>query len=119
MPSRTIEHLASGKALVARTILEALPEWFGRPDAREDYIAAADDLPTMVARDAAGAAIGFISIKRHTPVAAEVHVMGVLREHHGSGCGRAMVDAAAEWLAADGVRWLTVKTLGPDYPNIH
>ena len=31
-------HQPEEKQAVARAILEALPEWFGIPEAREDYI---------------------------------------------------------------------------------
>jgi hypothetical protein len=33
------------RAAIARSILEGLPEWFGIPKAREEYIERAADLP--------------------------------------------------------------------------
>jgi coenzyme F420-0:L-glutamate ligase/coenzyme F420-1:gamma-L-glutamate ligase len=39
--------------------------------------------------------------------------MGVRREHHRRGLGRALVAAAEAWCRAHGIRYLHVKTLGP------
>lgn len=56
---------------------------------------------------------GFLSLKRHTPHAAEVYVMGVRREYHRTGVGRRLVQTAEAWLRRQGVEYLQVKTLGP------
>jgi ribosomal protein S18 acetylase RimI-like enzyme len=100
-----------GRGKLARRILTALPEWFGIPEAVDAYVEAAESLPMLAARIPDGRLVGFLSLKRHTPVAAEAYVLGVLREWHGQGCGRALFGAAEERLAAAGVRYLTVKTL--------
>jgi XTP/dITP diphosphohydrolase len=107
----SIVELDNGDGNVARAILESLPEWFGLTDPRETFINNARHLPMIVVRTQAEKAIGFLSLKRHTAAAAEAYVLGVFREHHGQGCGRAMFDAAERRLAAEGVRYLTVKTL--------
>jgi ribosomal protein S18 acetylase RimI-like enzyme len=112
-----IVELDKGDSAIARAILEALPEWFGLADAREAYIANVGRLPMIVARTRAGEAIGFLSLKRHTDAAAEAYVLGVRRKQHGRGCGRAMFAAAERRLAAEGVRYLTVKTLAADHPD--
>jgi GNAT superfamily N-acetyltransferase len=112
-----IVELDKGHSAIVRVILEALPEWFGLADARETYITNASDLPMIVAQTQAGEAIVFLSFKRHTDAAAEAYVLGVRREHHGRGCGRAMFVAAERWLAAGGVRYLTVKTLAAGDPD--
>jgi ribosomal protein S18 acetylase RimI-like enzyme len=109
-----IVELDKGDSAVARVILEALPEWFGLADARETYITNASRLPMIIAQTHVGEAIGFLSLWRHTEAAAEAYVLGVHREHHRQGCGRAMFDAAERRLAAEGVRYLTVKTLAAD-----
>jgi ribosomal protein S18 acetylase RimI-like enzyme len=112
-----IVELDAGDSAVVRVILEALPEWFGLADARESYITNASRLPMIVAQTHEGKAIGFLSLKHHTDAAAEAYVLGVHREHHRHGCGRAMFDAAERRLAAEGVRYLSVKTIAADHPD--
>jgi ribosomal protein S18 acetylase RimI-like enzyme len=69
--------------------------------------------------DPAGNVMGFVSMKTHTPFAAEVYVMGVKRPWHRRGIGRALIEAVAELAISQGVRFLTVKTLSAsnDDPN--
>ena len=43
--------------------------------------------------------------------------MAVMPEHHRRGIGRAMLDCAEKFLAADGVRFLQVKTLSSARPD--
>lgn len=100
------------RAAVARAILADLPDWFGIPEAREDYIAEAARLP-MLAAEEAGAAVGFLSLKRQSPAVFEVAVLAVRRARHRQGCGRALMAAAAEAAAREGADYLTVKTLAP------
>lgn len=108
---------ADRRAAIARRILEALPEWFGLPEALEHYVAAARRGPVLVAT-AAGRAVGFAVVSRLTPFAAEIHVMGVLAERHRQGVGARLVERAERDLLGEGVEFLTVKTLAPsvDYP---
>jgi ribosomal protein S18 acetylase RimI-like enzyme len=112
-----IVELDKGDSAVARVILEALPEWFGLRDARETYIINASRLPMIVAQTHEGEAMGFLSLKQHTDAAVEAYVLGVRREHHRHGYGRAMFAAAERRLGAEGVRYLTVKTLAADHPD--
>ena len=71
----------STKELITRTILEALPDWFGIPEATEEYIADSKGRPFLCAYDG-GIPIGFLYLKetgRHT---VELAVMGVRKEYH-------------------------------------
>jgi GNAT superfamily N-acetyltransferase len=52
-----------------------------------------------------------MSIKRHSAQAAELYVLGVRAEHHRQGIGRMLLDAVEQWLEAQGVCFLQVKTL--------
>lgn len=97
------------RSRVADVVLRDLPEWFGIEDATAAYVEGAATLPTF----AVGADIGFLCLKQHTPRAAEIYVMGVRRDHHRRGAGRALVAAAESWCRAHGIRYLHVKTLGP------
>jgi len=108
---------ATEKGSIARRILEALPESFGIPEAREHYIAATQSLLMLIARAGGKDAVGFLSIKEHTPKSAEAFVLGVLPEWHRCGIGRTLFAEAERSLAAKGIRFLTVKTLGPTHPD--
>ena len=77
------------KERIARLILESLPEWFGIPQAREEYIAHSRGKPFFCAFEAERP-VGFLYLKetgRHT---VEVAVMGVARECHRQGIGRSI-----------------------------
>ena len=72
------------KKSITRNILEELPEWFGIPEAREEYI-----------RDSAGKVffcamenekdLGFLYLKETGKDTVELAVMGVLKEYHRKG----------------------------------
>jgi GNAT superfamily N-acetyltransferase len=115
-----IERLSGGDraATVAEGVLRALPAWFGLEEPLVGYIAEARRVPTFVAVDG-GRDVGFLTLVRHTPVAVEIHAMGVLPDVHRRGFGRALVEAAAAEAVADGMRLLQVKTLGPSHPSKH
>jgi GNAT superfamily N-acetyltransferase len=100
-------------------VLEALPEWFGIPASIDAYVSAAGALPMLACFGTGGEVAGFVSLKTHTAVAAEVHVMAVKRAWHHRGIGRSLIEAAVQLAASQGVRFLTVKTLSPsnDDPN--
>jgi GNAT superfamily N-acetyltransferase len=102
---------------VVRTVLDALPAWFGRPEATAGYAEAAERLPTYRALDEAGTTVGVLVLERHTPEAAEVHVMAVLPDRHRGGVGRALLARAERDLRASGTVLLQVKTLGPSDPD--
>jgi coenzyme F420-0:L-glutamate ligase/coenzyme F420-1:gamma-L-glutamate ligase len=101
------------RSRIAEAVLRDLPEWFGIEEATTAYIEAAAALPTFAVEPD----VGFFCLKQHTPRAVELYVMGVRREHHRRGIGRALVDAAESWCRARGIRYLHVKTLGPSRPS--
>lgn len=92
-------------------ILRELPEWFGIESAIVEYVRAIEALPTFLALDERNHAIGFMSVKRHFPQSADLYVLGVCKEHHRAGVGRALLQCVEHWLRAEGVRFLQVKTL--------
>jgi coenzyme F420-0:L-glutamate ligase/coenzyme F420-1:gamma-L-glutamate ligase len=96
------------RSRIAEAVLRDLPEWFGIEEATAAYIDAAAGLPTFAVED-----VGFLCVKQHTPRAAELYVMGVRRERHRRGIGRALVAAGEAWCRVHGIRYLQVKTLGP------
>lgn len=102
----------SERARLCEIVLRDLPEWFGIEEATAAYIRDVAELPTFGVGDDA-----FVSLKLHSPLAAEVYVMGVRRARHGQGLGTALLRAAEEYLSAHGVEYLQVKTLGPSDPD--
>lgn len=99
-----------------RRILAALPAWFGIPEANEHYVRAAAVKDSYLAR-VDGTTVGVALVDRHFPETAEIHLIAVLPEHHGTGVGSALVTALEADLRADGARLLAVKTVGPSYDD--
>jgi GNAT superfamily N-acetyltransferase len=97
-------------------ILKALPEWFGLPEAIADYARAVEELP-MFGFSVNGEIVGFLSLKSHTPVAAEAYVLGVKKPWQRQGAGKRLFEAAETSCRATGVKFLTVKTLAPSHPD--
>ena len=113
----SITAATSDRSEVARRVLEALPDWFGIPSAREGYIRDVAEHPMVVARTKDGVAVGFLSLRRTSTVAVEAFVLGVLPDRHRSGIGRRLFAAAERMVRPDGVRFLTVKTLAAGHPD--
>ena len=113
-------HDAQRKTAIARTILEALPDWFGVEESREAYIAASANLPLFAAMDG-DRPVGFLCLKETGKATVELAVMGVLREYHRKGLGRALFQAAKAQAVADGYAFMQVKTVQmgryPDYDD--
>lgn len=100
----------TAKAHIARTILEALPDWFGIPEATEEYIAGSSGKPFFCAYDGEKP-VGFLYLKetgRHT---VELAVMGVLKEYHRLGIGRKLFEEAKETAKQQGYSFIQVKTV--------
>ena len=77
------------KQRIARSILTALPEWFGIPESTENYIReSANEI--MVASFEEEKANGFLCLKETGKDTVELAVMGVLKTHHRKGIGRDM-----------------------------
>ena len=98
------------KKNITRYILEALPDWFGILEAREEYIedsvgkiffcAYKDEKP-----------VGFLYLKQTGKDTVELAVMGVLEEYHRNGIGRALFERAKEQIHNQGYFFIQVKTV--------
>ena len=98
------------KRNIARTILESLPDWFGIPEATEEYIADSKSRPFFCAYDG-DTPVGFLYLKetgRHT---VELAVMGVLKEYHRQGVGRKLFAEAKNEAKRQGYSFIQVKTV--------
>lgn len=100
------------KQSAARLILEALPEWFGIPEAREEYIADSTEQLCLAAYEGSlDSPVGILCLKQTGDATAELAVMGVLKEHHRCGVGRALFEAAKARAVELGFQFLQVKTV--------
>ena len=98
------------KERITRTILESLPDWFGIPEAAEEYIADSNGKPFFCAYDGE-MPVGFLYLKeagRHT---VELAVMGVLKEYHRQGVGRKLFAEAKNEAKRLGYSFIQVKTV--------
>lgn len=98
-------------------LLRGLPEWFGIESSINEYVETARTLPTLLAVDAAGEAVGVLLHQRHFAQAAEIHLMAVDRTWHRRGIETALVAAVEAAVRSDGAQLLSVKTLGPSRPS--
>lgn len=101
---------AKEKERISRTILEALPEWFGIPKAREYYISNSTNQPFFAAMDEEKP-IGFLCLQETGKDTVELTVMGVLKEYHRQGIGRELFMFAKAKAAKDGFSFIQVKTV--------
>jgi GNAT superfamily N-acetyltransferase len=90
---------------LCESILRALPDWFGIEAATRQYVVDTAVLPTFLATSN-NQTIGFLTLKQHTPYAAEIHVMGILPDWHRQGVGRALLAASEAYLREIRVEFL-------------
>ncbi len=98
------------KQQITRLVLEALPDWFGVPETREAYIKESAGLPLIAAFDGEKP-VGFLCLKETGKDTMEIHVMGVLVDHHRTGVGKAMFDEAKKVAVDGGYSFMQVKTV--------
>ena len=101
---------ATEKQRISRSILEALPEWFGIPESREQYIKESAAQPFFAALDAEKA-IGFLCLKETGKETVELSVMGVLKDYHRRGVGRKLFEQAKKVAEKLGYLFMQVKTV--------
>lgn len=104
------------KRIIAKDILISLPDWFGIPEATEDYIEDGSKLP-LFAAISNDTVVGFITILKHFKNSAEIHVMGVKQSYHRRGVGRTLLDTAFKWCRDNDIQYLQVKTLSDLHPD--
>ena len=98
------------KQRIARSILTALPEWFGIPESTENYIReSANEI--MVASFEEEKANGFLCLKETGNATVELYVMGIRKEYHRRGIGRQLFRQAREAAAGAGYAFMQVKTV--------
>lgn len=98
------------RAEIARAILEALKDWFEVDETRENYIKQSRNWLFLVDIED-GRPAGFLCLKPTGRDTVELAVMGVLKEYHRKGCGRALVEAAKALAREQGYAFMQVKTV--------
>lgn len=98
------------KEEIAETVLRDLPEWFGLPESTKEYIEKSRELPFWAAEEN-GKTEGFIVLKETSPYTAEIYVMGVKKQYHRTGVGRALFEAFHFYAKKQGYLYLQVKTV--------
>lgn len=98
------------KKNIARCILEALPDWFGIPEAREGYISGSGGTIFFAAYDGE-LPIGFLYLKETGKSTVELYVMGVRKEYHRQGIGRELFGEAKKAAREAGYAFMQVKTV--------
>lgn len=101
------------KQKICRQILEALSEWFEVEESREQYISECVNFTFIAAEDNGYA--GFLCLKQTGKATVEIAVMGVLKEFHRKGIGRALVQKAVEIARQKGYTFMQVKTVAEGY----
>lgn len=101
---------AAEKQRISRSILEALPEWFGISEAREQYIKESA-AQLFFAALAAEKPIGFLCLKETGKETVELSVMGVLKDYHRKGIGRKLFEQAKTAVRNHGYSFMQVKTV--------
>ncbi len=101
---------AKEKQRVTKLVLEALPEWFGIPEAREEYIKESVDKIFFCAYEK-GKPVGFLYLKETGNVTIELYAMGILKEFHRHGIGRKLFENAKGAAIEAGYLFMQVKTV--------
>ena len=98
------------KQKIARKVLEALHDWFEVDESREKYISDCADWIFLAAKEDGGYA-GFLCLKETGRETVELAVMGVLKEYHRKGLGRALFEEAKKIATEEGYLFMQVKTV--------
>lgn len=98
------------KKNIARFILEALPDWFGIPESRDEYIEGSIGKIFFCAYKDENP-IGFLYLKQTGKDTVELAVMGVLKEYHRNGIGKSLFECAKQISIEQGYSFIQVKTV--------
>lgn len=97
------------KKSIARQILEALPEWFGISEARENYILESENQLFFKAT-IDNKVVGFLCLKETGKDTMELAVIGVLKEYQHQGIGHQLFEQAKKAIQKE-YSFLQVKTV--------
>ena len=98
------------KQKITRYVLEALPDWFGIPEAREEYIKDSVEKIYFCAYNE-NKPVGFLYLKETGKDTVELAVMGILKEYHRYGIGKELFSHARKAAYEKGYSFIQVKTV--------
>lgn len=101
---------AALKKTISRNVLEALHDWFEVDESREKYILDCAGWIFLAAKEE-DQYVGFLCLKETGRETVELAVMGVLREYHRKGLGRALFEEAKKTAKEKGYSFMQVKTV--------
>lgn len=101
---------------ITKLVLEGLPEWFGIPEAIEEYAKNCIELP-FYACYIKEKSVGFVSIKQTSDSAAECYVIGIKKEYHRIGIGHEFLKICERYCKDKNLSFLQVKTLDDKAKN--
>lgn len=108
---------ANKKREISKLILESLKEWFEKEESRNSYIEESVSQLFFAAMENEEY-IGFLCLKETGEATVELAVMGVLREFHRKGTGRALLNMQRLWLRDAVIRLYRLKQLEWGYMRI-
>lgn len=98
------------KEKIAQDILTKLPEWFGLPDSTREYIKDSMDMPFFAyCKD--DKYVGFATLNETSPYAAEIYVIGILKEYHRQKIGEKLFKAFYDYAKKKNYEFIQVKTV--------
>lgn len=106
------------KQYICKTVLRSLPDWFGIPEAIDEYVRKSSEMPFWALFDSKNA-VGFIAIKEASEDTAEIYVMGISEAYHHQGFGKMLFSKCLEWCRQNHFSFLQVKTLDQSHPDTH
>jgi GNAT superfamily N-acetyltransferase len=104
------------KEAICRAILNDLPQWFGIPEATEEYCIGVKDKTFFVAKED-DKFTGFISLLNHNKYTSEMYVLGVYKSHRNKGIGSLLLNSVIDRLLKQNKMYLTVKTLADSHES--
>lgn len=98
------------KERICSDILNALPDWFGLPDATQKYIEESKTMPFWAAFEV-GEHVGFICLKETSTATIEIYVMGILTAFQHQQIGSKLFDECERYAKQHEYEYMQVKTV--------
>lgn len=104
------------KMEITDKILHALPNWFAIERSIQDYIEKSAEQPFWGVFEKEEA-IGFLAMKPHNPLHAELCVMGILPQYHRISIGRGLFNTFQNYCISKNYKYISVKTLDASHTD--
>lgn len=112
----SIVHNEEEKRNISRSILHSLPQWFGIPEATQNYIDDSSQMVMAVIKEQ-DQALGFIALNPTSQNTLDIHVMGVLPQAHRQQVGSRLIQFSETYARQHHYQLLQVKTLDETHPD--